>query len=415
MENNIEDFVKNEVLFDTHEHLETLKEVKSTKVTFRDFGHYVNDDLNTAQGINAIDDWQKDDKAYFKYFDLTRNTGYAQSIEFACKEYLSLDFSFENITKINNALDEILESTSPEKLYDDLFCKANINFAIVDRVLSDEIRYKDDYPENVFRVVRIPQWELLWRESIEKFFEKPLNVKINSLDDFLYAIDLDFANRNKNGKVKAVKIATAYQRQLTFVNESKKKAEIIFNDILKNKDVDKIDFMDYIHHYYIKLAEKNNIPVQIHTGHLAGNWNDVRTGNPEYLIPLFQKYKNVNFDIFHAAWPYSEILGSIAKSFPNVYINMCWGWSLNPIQMERMLDEWLSCVPHNKIFAFGGDTQSIFALFGNAIQARKGIANVLKKKVETKEYSIDFAKLVAKRIMNENALNLYQILIEVFV
>ena len=71
--------------------------------------------------------------------------------------------------------------------------------------------------------------------------------------------------------------------------------------------------------------------------------------------------------------------------------------------MERILDEWLSAVPCNKIFAFGADTTSPFMMVGYAIQARHGIANVLERKVQRKEFDTDTAKFVAKRIMNQNA------------
>ncbi len=76
---------------------------------------------------------------------------------------------------------------------------------------------------------------------------------------------------------------------------------------------------------------------------------------------------------------------------------------MNPVQMERTLDEWLSSVPSNKIFGFGGDTWSPFSMIGYAEQARKGIANVMNKKVLSGEYDLDTAKFVAERIMYKNA------------
>jgi len=115
----------------------------------------------------------------------------------------------------------------------------------------------------------------------------------------------------------------------------------------------------------------------------------------------------VRFDLFHACWPYSEIAGTMGKEFPNVYLDMCWAWAMNPLQMERILDEWLSGVPNNRIFAYGGDTGSPFPMVGYALQAREGIARVLEAKVERGEYDEATAEMVARRIMNANARELY--------
>ena len=92
----------------------------------------------------------------------------------------------------------------------------------------------------------------------------------------------------------------------------------------------------------------------------------------------------------------------------NVWIDLCWAWSMNPVQMERILDEWLSCVPSNKILGFGADTNSPFPVVGYAHQARNGIANVMEKKIDTGEYDLTTARFVARRIMHENAREVFR-------
>ena len=157
------------------------------------------------------------------------------------------------------------------------------------------------------------------------------------------------------------------------------------------------------------MAVAIDVPVQIHTGYLAGNWGDIRWGDPAPLVPIFQNYRNVRFDLFHAGWPYSDFIGAVAKEFPNVWIDLCWAWAMNPVQMERVLDEWLSCVPSNKIFGFGADTLSPFPVVGYAHQARNGIANVMEKKLNTGEYDLETAKFVTRRIMHENAREVFRV------
>jgi predicted TIM-barrel fold metal-dependent hydrolase len=157
----------------------------------------------------------------------------------------------------------------------------------------------------------------------------------------------------------------------------------------------------------VQRAREFGLPVQLHTGYLAGNWGNPGQGDPELLVPIFQRYRGVQFDLFHAGWPYSEVAGAIGKAFPNVYLDMCWAWAMNPAQMERILSEWLSAVPHNKIFAFGGDTGQPFAMVGYAVQARLGIAGVLERKLEGGEYDLETAKRVAGCIMHRNGREAY--------
>ncbi|MDP6776057.1 MAG: amidohydrolase family protein, partial [Candidatus Latescibacteria bacterium] len=210
------------------------------------------------------------------------------------------------------------------------------------------------------------------------------------------------------GNLAAIKIALAYARTLDFEDTPFTDADRIFTAILKGEEVEARPLHDYLVHRIFERAEAFDLPVQIHTGYLAGNWGDFRWGDPAPLIPVFQKYRNVRFDLFHAAWPYSEFMGAVGSAFPNVWIDLCWAWSMNPVQMERILDEWLSCVPSNKILGFGADTRSPFPVVGYAEQARHGIANVLKKKIDTGEYDLDTAQFVARRIMHENARELFR-------
>jgi predicted TIM-barrel fold metal-dependent hydrolase len=157
----------------------------------------------------------------------------------------------------------------------------------------------------------------------------------------------------------------------------------------------------------VQRAAEFGLPIQFHTGYLAGNRGLLGQGDPRPLIPVLRRYAGVRFDLFHAGWPYSELMGAIGKAFPNAWLDLCWAWTMNPAQMERILSEWLAAVPHNKIFGYGGDTGSPFPMVGYALQARRGIANVLEAKVESGEYDEETARQVAQRVMHANAREFY--------
>ncbi len=204
------------------------------------------------------------------------------------------------------------------------------------------------------------------------------------------------------------KIGLAYCRRLDFDMTSSAAAESVFTAMMRgDEDVDSKPLQDYLVHCVMQRADAFGLPVQIHTGYLAGCNQDIRQGDPTPLVPLLQRYGSVQFDIFHASWPWSGFIGAIGKQFINVYLDLCWAWTASPVQTERVLDEWLAAVPCNKIFSFGADTWSPLGVPGFALQTRRGIASVLEAKIARGEYDQETAEFVARRIMHENALEFF--------
>jgi len=67
-------------------------------------------------------------------------------------------------------------------------------------------------------------------------------------------------------------------------------------------------------------------------------------------------------------------------------------------------------IDSNKIMAFGGDFGEVVeGTYGHFVIARKNVTEVLTKLVEDGYYSEEDAILIAKRILRENALELYQL------
>ena len=100
----------------------------------------------------------------------------------------------------------------------------------------------------------------------------------------------------KTGKLAALKIGIAYQRDLDFDLPSKADAEKVYSKINQNKKTDYRLFQNYIFHKLIQLADAFHLPVQIHTGTLSGHWQNITQGNPASLIPIFQRYRAAPFE-----------------------------------------------------------------------------------------------------------------------
>jgi predicted TIM-barrel fold metal-dependent hydrolase len=223
------------------------------------------------------------------------------------------------------------------------------------------------------------------------------------------------------GRLAAFKLAIAYERDLVIHDPTVQEAERAFDRIREcatsQEGVQTATgsevirefrpLADYLIHHLLRRADDEDIPVQIHTGYLTEHWGPLAGTKALHLLPVFEKYRGVRFDVFHASWPWTSELCAIAKNYPNVYPNMCWMWAMNPTESERTLAEWLDGVPFNKIFAFGSDTEFPWCSVGYAIQARMGIARVLEEKVRRGFFSGATAKEVASAIMLTNGEQLH--------
>ena len=104
----------------------------------------------------------------------------------------------------------------------------------------------------------------------------------------------------------------------------------------------------------------------------------------------------------HAAYPYTDELVAIAKHYPNVWVDMCWAWSIDPYSSLNFVRRFLHAVPSNKLFVFGGDTFSPTNSVAYSIQARRWLTRALEAEVAAGDLTEQDAGRVARRIMREN-------------
>jgi hypothetical protein len=97
----------------------------------------------------------------------------------------------------------------------------------------------------------------------------------------------------------------------------------------------------------------------------------------------------------------------IGKEMPNVFVNLCWMWAMNPVTAEHTLDSWLASVPHTKILGYGADCGSPFSEYAYAKQARTGIARVLQRWIDRGDMTLADAKTAAADIMLLNGCRLH--------
>ena len=411
MKRSIRNFVEHEPLFETHNHQKCFCDYDWSDISFREFQGYAPADMQIADGVKAEGD-NGEIKNFFRLWPMVRTTGYGRAVELGIKQMFDLELTQETVPEINKRLKEYVGKKSTKEVFKDLFKKANIIGSVNDVLPANDLSsHKKMNHENFLSLFRFaPRIDgVLTIDSKDTVseIERILELSISSLDDIGKAMDKLVGTAVAQGHVSALKIGVAYLRFLDFDVVPKAKAEKCFSSLMSGKKENLKPLHDYLFHRFIECAEKFDLPVQIHTGFLAGIGRDIQQGKPHRLVDVFIKYPRVKFDIFHASWPDSEFIGAVGKQFQNVWLDMCWAWAMNPVQMERILDEWLSAVPCNKILAYGSDTTTPFAVPGYAKQARNGIAAVLEKKIKRGEYDMETAMFVARRIMHENANELF--------
>lgn len=432
---DLRDFIYQEPLFDTHEHFFGFANMDGQKETMlykEVMESYATTAVITAHGTPLAPEIQGElgkidgcfdvfgfmrnpgmDDYLFEVWPYVRTTGYGEGIELAIRECFGLEFNRHNCKTITQLMRERIQKEGARNLYENLLKKAGVigvvNSAYWTPLEDEEFVNGGDFPELVRHTVDpLLLYTMVDRSPIDEY-EKRLNCSIHSLKDLDNGLDAHISELFAGDRVVAHKVGAAYMRPLDIGPFLPEEASGAFDRILQGKKLDNPKVLsDYFLHKTIQRSQEANKPVQVHTGLLAGNYMNVTQGDPSCLIPVLKTYRNCRFDLFHASWPHCRTLGAMAKSFPNIWIDMCWGWTISPEAMEQALGEWLSEVPSNKIFAFGGDTSTPINTLGYALQARRGVANVLEKKVRKGFLSEATARDVAQAILWKNGQTFFQ-------
>ncbi len=145
------------------------------------------------------------------------------------------------------------------------------------------------------------------------------------------------------------------------------------------------------------------MPFKIHTGYYAGNdrmpVDRIKSG---HLCPLLTRYLDCRFVLMHIAYPYSGEVLALAKHYRNVWVDLCWAWSIDPFSSADFVRRFIHTAPANKLFAFGGDTSWPTSSTAYAIQARRWLNRALQAEVDAGLLSEAQVLDIAARLMHKN-------------
>ncbi len=204
----------------------------------------------------------------------------------------------------------------------------------------------------------------------------------------------------------AVKSQHAYHRTLLWQERTEADAAGALQQQLRGKELTEEESLclgDWCWARGVELSIQHNRPFKLHTGYYAGQgYMEVERIHSGHLCGLLRKYPTARFVLMHIAYPYSDELVALAKHFPNVYVDLCWAWSIDPFSACDFVRRMIHAVPANKLFAFGGDTRWPNAAAAYSIQARAWLTRALQAEVDDGLLTERQAIALATRLMRSN-------------
>jgi len=303
--------------------------------------------------------WQKRWPLLERAWALACHTGFAQVTRRVLKKFYDEDqVTFAALQRIESKLSNLADFET----FDGILQEMNIVSRLLD-VWPDPRKVLDGTLQLTPRgrlVIPLPAYHRIQSFQNVQELAAPVATAVTNLDEYLAACLAIFKEYKAYGAV-AFKDQSGYSRSLNYGNPTHAEAEKIFNWIMAdpirtaaypdgNKPLD-----DFLFHAFMRMARDLDLPVQIHTGHLAGLYGDVRNANAIQLAPLLMLHRDVQFDLFHANWPYSGEFLFLGKAYPNVALNFCWANIIDPHYCQDLFRQALSSVPHSKIHAYGSD------------------------------------------------------------
>lgn len=397
-------------MIDTHEHLAKEADyLQRGPDVLRDlFGNYVTADLVVAgASVEAadrlVDATDPDVAGRFAgvqaAWERCQHTGYGEAVQIIARQV----YEMEEITSagLEAARDRAALLCRPgERL------RLLRDVARLDHVQTDDFRWACEPDASGLDFFL---YDLSWANFCAGRIEaaalaQEVGMTIGTLGDLRAALTALFARYGPCAI--AVKAQHAYERTLLWRERTDAEVEPVLQKELAGvslSEEERLCLGDWCWARGVELAIEHNLPFKLHTGYYAGHSRmpveRIRAG---HLCGLLARYPQARFVLMHIAYPYQDELVALAKHYPNVYVDLCWAWSINPLGARDFVRQMIHAVPAHKLFAFGGDTGRPAAAVAYAIQARQWLTRALQAEVDERMLTKRQAIALATRFMRTN-------------
>jgi predicted TIM-barrel fold metal-dependent hydrolase len=384
---------------DTHEHLieestrlNSLGHGDDGPSCLRDFAvlfsHYANSDLASAgmggsdfsilfdPDIVPKDKW----KVVEPYYRRTRHTGYMLSVRESLQRLTGNDdLRAENVEEISRAIADRIKPGFYREILVDLAGLEHCQVNSKEATIFLETEQPDLLAQDLSFVA------LSTRLQIDALANES-GIEVRNLNDWHQVIEWAFATYGP--RAIAVKNQSAYQRRLNYADVSEAVVAPLFDRYLSTggavSGAELKAIQDHCFHVCLREAVRYKLPIKLHTGYYAGYGRMPLkrvSRNLEDLCPVFTAHPDAEFVIMHIAYPYQDEAIALAKHYPNVTVDLCWAWIVNPGASLRFVKEFLMAAPSSKLLTFGGDYVPVEMVPGHAAIARQGLAQALSELV----------------------------------
>jgi predicted TIM-barrel fold metal-dependent hydrolase len=355
-----------------------------------------------APGLPLAERWH----LFEPYFGAIHLTGYTQSILEAFRDLFGVDeWSAETVGPLSDA---IRENAVPGFYGRILRERCGIERSVLQ---MDDLMEVDR--ALFLPMPRLNRFSMLASLGELHALERDYGVRIDSLQAHVDAIRRACTDWKQAG-VAGVKLSQSYRRRMDFLPREASDARPVFEALLQDRHPG-LDspagrvLEDYLVFECCRAAAECNLTIQFHIGLRAGNWGGLEGASPAPMVKLLQAFPEARFDFSHSGYPYLREGGVLAKTFPNVYLNMSWIHIVSPIGVRGALREWLRMVPSNKLIAFGDDVYYPEIAYGHLKVARQNVATVLAEMIGERTIGAENALDVARAMFYDNPKALYGI------
>lgn len=398
-------------LCDTHEHLhgEAHYTTHPPDILQSLFDNYVTADLvvagATPTAVTALLDNQNPDirsrfTAIAPAWAAVQHTGYGEAVRLIAQDVYGIDELTTAAIEAAQARHQAL--CAPGQRLQLLQERANLDHVQVDnftRACTPDPSGLDFFFYDI-------SWVTFCNANFDvKHLSAETNVEVRDLTTLRAAMEQVFV-QNAPYAI-AIKSQHAYNRTLHWRERTDREAALALDAYLTDptnlSSEDRLCLGDWCWARGIELGIAYDLPFKIHTGYYAGHSrmpvDYIRSG---HLCPLLAKYLDARFVLMHIAYPYSHELLALAKHYPNVYVDLCWAWSIDPYSAGDFVRRYIHAAPANKLFIFGGDTFWPMGAVAYAYQARQWLTRALEAEVQERLLTETQAIGLAQRFLREN-------------
>ena len=402
---------------DTHEHLPDEAERLGWQVDFATlFSHYCAGDLRAA-GDEVIDQIlspklsiEEKWRLFAPIYDRIGDGSYAHCTHLGMQKFYGMDRlrSLQDAVELTTRMRKANQPGLYRRVLKDacgIVTSLNLNGR--DREFFTPIT-SSGWATDMAAVVGISAVERLERQA---------GCSITSLDRYVKAM-AELLARNQREGCKGLKFLLAYMRDLNFASVSAAEAEAVFNRAIECSQGwrphalgydEARPLQDYLVHRMIETAGDLDMTVVFHTGIQAGNLNRLDNARPGPLWNLFRRYHHVRFVLLHAALPWVEETGIMAKYFRNVYVDLAWVHAISPEIARRTVRTYVDMVPRNKVLGFGADCRIVEEVFGHLTLARQNLSAALADKIDQGAMDESRALAWARAMLHDNPIEAFKL------